>query len=368
MLLKQTKYILGIFLAASLQVNSSHAEEDRMTILVGPSLYKTIQNVSSQFESFADAEITSDETPRIIKSFCASASEEQKLLIISRKLSLNEMRKCEKEEAKMIGLNLNKYLIAPASNSPSLTPDLDPKTIYLAIAENVPRSAISDSNLSSRKRGDLLASTSDDFIHNPFMKWRDIDASLPDVEINLLIPDGGTAKTIFDAKILEAGCRGFKEVKLIFSAVTRIRTCTQYRTDDHVSFTEGALFQDSRMDLLLSKKPTVGFVRYPELLGGGVLPLRLNGATPNDLKFNSKTFPAAESISIYFFAETIAKNNSEQNTSLTASILKELVSEEMIGPEGAFSKAGFYPLTQTERSDLRSVLRNLRDVGKIGVN
>ncbi|NDA45796.1 MAG: hypothetical protein EBY21_00665 [Alphaproteobacteria bacterium] len=355
-------------MATALQVSCLAAEEDGLTVFIGPSLLKTYQSVAPQFETLSKAEVNSDETPRTIKAFCEAPREDQKLLIISRKLSLNEMRNCEKEEARMVGLQLSQYLIAPASNSSSLAFDLDAKTFYLAIAEEVPRSAIAASNLPSRKRSELLNSTADALIHNPFVTWRDIDASLPNIEINLLVPDGGTAKIIVDKRLLEAGCRGFNEIKRIFVAEARIRTCTQYRADDHVVFTDGALFLDSRMDLLLAKKPTIGFIRYPELLGGGVTPLKLNGTTPLDLKFNAKKYPASESISIYFFTQAVFGKGPSQEATPTGSSLAELLSEEMIGPEGAFQKGGFFPLNQKERNDLRAILRTVRGLGAVGVN
>ncbi len=365
--LKPVKYLLGGLLAAALQVSCAAAEEDGMTVFIGPSLLKIYQNIAPQFEALSKAEVISDETPRTIKAFCEAPPEDQKLLIISRKLSINEMRNCEKEEAKMMGLQLSQYLIAPASNSPTLEFNLDSKTIYLAITEVVPRSAISASNLPSKKRNELLSSTSDGFIHNPFVKWRDIDAGLPDVEINLLVPDGGTAKVIVDKQLLEAGCRGFTEIKRIFVAADRIRTCTLYREDGHVSFTDGSLFLDSRMDLRLATKPTIGFIRYPELLGGGVTPLTLNGTTPLDLKFNSKKFAANESISIYFFTQTVYGKGPSQEATLTELSLSDLVSEEMIGPEGAFQKAGFYPLNQKDRNDLRGIVRKVLGLGNMGM-
>ena len=366
--LKRTKYLFGGLLAVALQVSCAAAEEDGLTVFIGPSLLKTYQNIAPQFEALSKAEVISYETPRTIKAFCEAPPEDQKLLIISRKLSMNEMRNCEKDEAKMMGLALSQYLIAPASNSPTLEFNLDSKLIYLAITEVVPRSAVSASNLPSKMRNELLSSTSDAFIHNPFVKWRDIDAGLPDVEINFLLPDGGTAKVIVEKKLLEAGCRDFNEIKRIFVAADRISTCTLLREDGHVSFTDGTLFLDSRMDLRLATKPTIGFVRYPELLGGGVTPLTLNGTTPLDLKFNSKKFAANESVSIYFFTQTVYGKGPSQEATLTELSLSDLTSEEMIGPEGAFQKAGFYPLNQNNRNDLRVLIRKVRGLDTIGKN
>ena len=368
--LKRGSFLLSGLFAAALQASPAVAQEKTLAVFTGPSLAKTVEALATEFngKKVAEAEVVSNETQRVIKAFCEGQTEEQKVLIISRKLSLSEMQRCEKDGASLMGIQLVRYILGLASNSPSLAFDANPKTIYLGIVDEVPRSAIAGSNLPARKRLELLNATSDSFITNPFRTWRDIDASLPDIEINFVAPDGGSPKVILDARLLEAGCRGFAEIKKIFVPENRIRTCTLYRQDGHVTFTEGATFLEATKDLLAAKKPTIGFVRHADLRLGGVTPLTLKGVDPLDPNFNPKTFATRQGTSVYFFVQTVYGKGPSKEASPSASFLTALLSEPVIGPEGAFVKAGFYAQNQKERQDVRAVLRSVRGLGAMGVN
>jgi len=368
--LKSRGYLLSGLLAAALQASSAIAQEKKLDVFVGPSVLSSAEAIASTFKATiaAKVEVVSNETPRIIKAFCDAPTEEQKVLIISRKLTRSEMERCEKDEAQLVGVQLVQYLLALSSNSPSLAFNASAKTIYLGLAQDVPRSAIYESNLPARKRTELLTATSDDFLANPFGKWRDIDASLPDVEINFLLPDSGTPKFILNAQLLENGCRDFKEVKKIFVAEDRIRTCTLYRHDGKVAFTDGSLFLDATKDLLAAKTPTIGFVRHADLKRGEVTPLSLNGVNPLELNFNLKDFSTRQSLSAYFFSPAVYGKGPSSEATPTASFVTSLLSDQVIGPEGTFVKAGFYPQNEKERQDVRAFLRSVRGLDNMGVN
>ncbi len=368
--MKRRGFLLSGFLIAALHAGAAMAaDENRVTVYPGPTVVKTMQMVASDFnkKNVPQVDVLTPDPARLIKSFCEAPEDAQKLLILSRKLTWAEMNNCEKS-GELMGLFLARFILAPVSNTSAVSFNITRKNIYLGIADQVPRSAVAESNLPARQRFELLSATSDSFLVNPFRTWNEIEADLPDVEINFIAPDGGTPKLILDSKVLEAGCRGFKEVKTIFAAEDRTRVCTLYRPDGRVTLTDGWRFEDATKDLLASTKPTIAFVRLDSLNSEGITPLRWRGVTALDADFKPEEFAMRQETSVYFFSGAVRGNESESKITPTAAFLTELFSESVVGPFGAFKKNGFYVLSIKDRMDARAILRRVRGLGESGVN
>ena len=362
-------FLLSGLLAAALQASSVAAQEKNLTLFVGASAVKTVEDLMPGLNKSLKPEIvTNMDGNRVISSFCGIPHGDQKVLILSRKMSRSEMQKCEKDQGGFIGLQIASFILGLASNSPSLAFDASPKIIYLGLADEVPRSAVSKSNLSLSTRLKLLEETSDSFIHNPFRTWRDIDASLPDVEINFILPEAGTARLILDGRIMEAGCRGFKEVGKIFTAEMRIRTCTKLRKDGPITITKGVAFLDAKKVLLAAKKPTLALVPHLDLRSGGLTVLSMKGKSPLAADFDAVNFTIRRDTSIYVFEQAVFGKGPSQEASATAAYLTYFLSDRVIGPGGALVEAGFYALDQKERQDIQAIIPKMRGLGNMGVN
>ena len=250
------------------------------------------------------------------------------------------MKKCEhtaNDGAGLVGFQFASLILGLGSNSSSLVFDATPKTLYLASADYVPRSAVDKSNLPITTRINLLSDNFDNFVHNPFRTWRDIDASLPDIKIHFVLPEAGSARIMFDSQILEVGCRHFKEVKEIFSAQLRNKICTNFRREGVVTITKGAAFgaanQNAKNNLLGVSQPALGLLLPEHLHGEGITPITINGMSP-----------------------------------VTASALTYLMSERVIGPEGEFVKDGFLIINPKERQKFRHIIHTSRGSSNIGVD
>ncbi|MBJ3776848.1 substrate-binding domain-containing protein [Acuticoccus sp. 2012] len=91
--------------------------------------------------------------------------------------------------------------------------ELTPAQIFEAIAAKVPQD------------GEL--------VDNPYTNWNEIDGSLPDQEITLVIPgtNHGT-REVFEEKVVLPGCESFDEIEALGDAAEE--TCLSFRQDGRV--------------------------------------------------------------------------------------------------------------------------------------
>ncbi|MEC7119683.1 MAG: substrate-binding domain-containing protein [Pseudomonadota bacterium] len=113
----------------------------------------------------------------------------------SRKIGSEEIENCKKSGVTKIHEVMFGYDgIVFASDSKGAKFALTPKTVFLAGAAKVPQNG--------------------QMVDNPYNKWSEIDASLPDQAITLVIPGSnhGT-REVFEEKVHVAGCKEFTEVQ-----------------------------------------------------------------------------------------------------------------------------------------------------------
>lgn len=113
----------------------------------------------------------------------------------SRKIGSEEIENCKKSGVNKIHEVMFGYDgIVFASNSKGAQFALTPKAVFLAGAAKVPQNG--------------------QMVDNPYNKWSDIDPSLPDQAITLVIPGSnhGT-REVYEEKVHVAGCKEFAEVQ-----------------------------------------------------------------------------------------------------------------------------------------------------------
>ena len=102
------------------------------------------------------------------------------------------------------------------SNDPNWT-GLDSANLYRALAASVPVA------------GGGLAP-------NAARTWRDLDAGLPQGDIDILLPGPGqAARDLVERTVLQPGCLAFAPAKEIAAAAERARVCTGVRADNGVT-------------------------------------------------------------------------------------------------------------------------------------
>lgn len=184
-------------------------------------------------ESFGES--TSFKTPIVegggtgagIKKFCEGAGDGQVDVVnASRKMKSSEVKECKKngvDGITEIKIGFDGVVFASDINGPAFV--FTPSNWYNALAAEV----VINGKL----------------VPNPYTKWSEVDASLPDQEILAFIPGAkhGT-REVFDLRVLESGCKMFKSDAVIKAAnggdkAKTLETCINVRKDGRVVEIDG---------------------------------------------------------------------------------------------------------------------------------
>lgn len=178
-------------------------------------------------------------------------------------------------------------------------------------------------------------------------KWSDIDKSLPDSKITILVPPptSGT-RDAWNAKVMKAGCPA--DVKK-----ANKKACKIMRED-------GAIVEAGENDALIVQKLQAnpkafgifGF-SYLENNRDQIQAATIEGVTISLESIQSYEYPVARPLFFY-----VKKAHVNVIPGLEA-YLKAFSSEKAIGEEGYLADAGLVPLTDSMRAALRETAKNL---------
>ena len=200
-----------------------------------------------------------------------------------------------------------------------------------------------------------------DFVSNRYQRWHEVDPSLPNTEIRLIIPLpslGGRA--FLEERMLQSACRTIPEIASIYQATERVRQCTALRKDGRILELDTPYAQNVVQTLAASPLGTLA-----------VLPLRFITEHQEFLKVQpfDGVIPDYESVATrqYGFIRPLyflVKKDHVKNylgaglVSGLREFITEVTRESTIGPNGYLSKLGLFPLDERTRQRVRRA--NLR--------
>jgi len=231
-------------------------------------------------------------------------------------------------------LELGRSAVVLAVRSGSMLSGLTSEQVYLAIARDVP--------------------DKEEFRRNVAIRWSDIDRSLPQQDIRFQLPpreDG--RRLMFDALLLEGGCRHETLVKLIFDAQQRTARCVTARVDR-----VREISRDQAVRALLdAPQGTVGVLSYPDIVqsAGQLVGLSMDGVSPGRDAVLDGTYDFSGSYWLY-------ARRGQTGGGVAAAIgqvIARTASEAAIGPGGVLPGLGLAPLP----ADLRAAQRDALAVG-----
>lgn len=151
-----------------------------------------------------------------VAAFCSGIGPDTPDVIgIPRRMARREVERCEENGViDIIELAMGYDALVIVARKGDTVFNITPRAMYYALAAEIPE-------------GD------DTFIRNDVKLWRQIDPRLPDLEINVLGSENGTAINQFFKDIfMEGGCRGLRQFKLfMYAADERVKACTTMRED-----------------------------------------------------------------------------------------------------------------------------------------
>jgi phosphate transport system substrate-binding protein len=190
-----------VFLAAS--IGAANAQQrDNINIVGSSTVYPFVTVVAERFgkgSSFKSPKIESTGTGGGFKLFCAGVGvEHPDVTNASRAIKASEFETCQKngvKEVVEVKIGYDGIVVANSKKSPAIK--LSDKEIFMALAKEVP----------DPKGGSAL-------VPNPYKTWKEVNASLPAVKIEVLgpPPTSGTRDAFLELA-MEPGALKFESLK-----------------------------------------------------------------------------------------------------------------------------------------------------------
>jgi len=265
-----------------------------------------------------------------IKEFCKGVGEETiDIANSSRSMKKEEVQSCVDagvKDIQEVKFGYDGIVFATDISGPNWA--LEPKDVHEALAAKV----IKDGKL----------------VDNPYTKWNEVNANLPDWEIAAYIPgEKHGTREVFEQKLLEAGCDkdAVKAAGIDEKEVTK--TCVAVRKDGKAIDIDGDYTETlARID---SNKTGVGVfgLSFYENNADKLKVATVKGVSPSVETVASGEYPVSRPLFFYVKKAHLG----------VVPGLKEYVefflSDQMIGPDGPLAEYGLVPAPDAERQSQR---------------
>ena len=327
---------LAVLFALSLLVVShfanAQAARDQITVVGSSTVYPFTAAVAEQFGragKFKTPKVESTGTGGGIKLFCNGIGPQHPdVANASRAMKKSEFETCAKNGVTdILEIKIGFDGLTIAENKTGALSALTKKQVYLALAKTIP------------VNGQMVA--------NPNKTWKDVDASLPAIKIEVLgpPPTSGTRDSFLEL-FMEAGCD-----------LENKKACHAIREDG--AFIEAGENDNLIAQKLAANKISIGVFGYSFLeentdkLKG----LKIDGIAPSFETISSAKYTAARPLFVYIKKQHIGVIPGLKE------FANEYVSDKAIGEEGYLSDRGLVSLDKSDlvktRNDVK-VMKNFK--------
>ena len=336
---------LGIYASAAIVMASGSAmARDSISIVGSSTVYPFATVVAERF-----GKVTDFKTPKIestgsgggMKLFCSGlGTDTPDITNSSRRIKKSEFDQCQENGVTdVIEVLIGYDGIAVANSNEAEQLPLTLKDLFMALAKEVPDPAGGDS-----------------LVANPYKTWKDVNSSLPDLDIEVIgpPPTSGT-RDAFVELAMEGGCKAFESIAAMKKADSKA-----FKTVCHTVREDGAYVEAGENDNLIVQKleanpAAVGIFGFSFL-------------EQNDDKVQSSVVEGFEadfdaiadgdypiSRPLYFYVK-------KQHVGTIPGIveyLSEFTSDGAWGEEGYLADKGMIPLGDDERSEIGGAVKSL---------
>jgi phosphate transport system substrate-binding protein len=316
----------------------AQASRDQISIVGSSTVYPFSTVVAEQFgraNKFKTPTVESTGTGGGIKLFCSGVGVgTPDIANASRRIKDPEVQTCAANGVKdviEIKIGYDGIVLADSVNAKPLALTL--KDVYLALAKNIPNPADEQK-----------------LIPNPYQKWSDIRADLPDMRIEVLgpPPTSGT-RDAFAELAMEGGCTQYPWIKSL-KAIDEAR----YKEVCHTVREDGRYVEAGENDNLIVQKlqanpNAVGVFGYSFLEENSdvVKGVRINGVEPTFENIADATYPVSRLLFFYVKKAHIGTIPG------IAEYVAEFTSERAMGEEGYLADRGLIPLPADEFAEVQ---------------
>lgn len=319
-------------LAASVQARDVIQVAGSSTVLPFSSI--AAEEFGNNFARFATPIVGSGGSGGGLRQFCQGVGVNTiDIANSSRPITANEIASCKANGVEqIIEVRIGYDGIVFASRIDAGDFALEPRHVFLAQAARVPQN------------GQMVA--------NPYTRWNQIDASLPNQEIVLAIPGSnhGT-REVYEEKVILDGCRSFAEVQAL-PAADRNGFCLAMRTDGRVVEIAGDYTET--LARLQAQRDAVGVfgLSFYENNRDRIKVATVSGVVPTVDAIIDGVYPVSRPLFFYVKGEHIGVIPGLQEFAAF------FVSEANAGFGSPLEAAGLIPLADAERD---AVLANIRN-------
>jgi phosphate transport system substrate-binding protein len=325
---------LAILFAASVLLFShlanAQAARDQITVVGSSTVYPFTAAVAEQFGragKFKTPKVESTGTGGGIKLFCNGIGPQHPdVANASRAMKKSEFETCSKNgvtDILEIKIGFDGLTIAENKTGPMSA--LTKKQVYLALAKTIP------------VNGQMVA--------NPNKTWKDVDASLPAIKIEVLgpPPTSGTRDSFLEL-FMEEGCE-----------LENKKACHAIREDG--AYVEAGENDNLIAQKLAANKNALGIFGYSFLeentdkLKG----LKIDGIAPSFETISSAKYTAARPLFVYIKKQHIGVIPGLRE------FANEYVSDKAIGEEGYLSDRGLVSLDKSDLAKSRNDVKVMKN-------
>lgn len=252
----------------------------------------------------------------------------------SRKIGVEEITSCAKAGVSKIHEIMFGYDgIVFASDAKGQAYALKPHHVFLAGATQIPT-----------RDGKIIA--------NPYKTWSEIDPTLPNLSINLVIPasNHGT-REVYEEKVHIAGCKQFSLVKAM-DKDTQKKFCSAIRRDGRVVEVAGD-YTESLARLQANKDAVGAFgLSFYEANTDKLRVATVNGVTPTVANILSGSYPVSRPLYFYVKGEHLGVIPG------LAEYTEYFLNARVSGKNGPLDKAGLIPMPDDVRAKVLADFKN----------
>ena len=329
----------AIALLASAALTVTLSARDQIKIVGSSTVYPFASSVAEELgatSKYPTPVVESTGSGGGMKLFCAgNEMNTPDITNASRRMKTKEFTLCEKNGVTDITEAVVGYDgIAFAQSKSNGAFDISRKNLALAVAKEVPS-----------KDGKKL-------IANPYKKWSDIDASLPNREIIVYGPpkSSGT-RDAFEELVMQ---KVFKKMPLYTDLYKADKKANKKYKKYSVVRTDGAYVESGENDNLIVQKlnknkaafGVFGFsflIENDDMVSGATI----NGVEPTPDTISSGDYPVSRSLFFYI------KNSHSDKVPAISKYVDLFMSEKMIGKDGILGEIGLIALPDATRTAIR---------------
>ena len=333
-MIKKSLFIAAAAGVALVAVNSGAEARDQIRIVGSSTVFPFSTAVAEQFGKTTDFKtpvVESTGSGGGMKLFCAGVgTEHPDITNASRRIKASEFETCGKNGITVVEVKIgfDGIVLANDKSGPDIT--LTKQQVFQALAKEVPV----DGKL----------------VPNPYTKWSDIDASLPDAKIEVLgpPPTSGT-RDAFVELAMEGGARKFEMLKAM-----RKQDKKAFKAVAHAMREDGAFIEAGENDNLIVQKlqanpAAIGIFGFSFLDQNAdvIKGANVDGADPTFENIAGGDYGVSRSLFFYVKKEHVGVVPG------VSDFVGEFTSDKAWGDEGYLVDKGLIPLPEGDRKAVR---------------